>query len=94
MKFFIVTLAFLSSVPAFAISDQNLVSTCAPTGKTKLAKQAEAYGCQIDVAQMSVDAIDNRLLNPSKYVWYKVDQRCGEFAELIVLVQYYRGRCF
>ncbi len=60
MKFLIVTLLFLSSVPAFAISDQNLVSTCAPTGKTKLAKQAAAYGCEIDVEHMSVDAIDNR----------------------------------
>jgi hypothetical protein len=84
----------LFSLPALAISDAELAQTCASTGEAKLTRQAEAYGCQVDAKQMTVEEIDNRMFNPSKYVWYKVDQPCGEFDQLVVMVQYYRGRCF
>jgi len=89
--FMFYVLIFSSS--AFAISNEELANKCLDVGKTKVAAQAEAYGCKVDLNQIEVQDIDNRWYNPSKYVWYQVTGECNGYDRVVKLVQYYNGKC-
>lgn len=97
MKLFQTIPAFLLTIAcsslAFAISNADLVEACLETGKKKVESQAQAYGCRVNINNIDVNNIDNRWYNPSKYVWYEVEGRCGQYDRVIQLVQYYRGKC-
>lgn len=94
MKLLILLSALVISSNAFAISDEALANKCLEKGKQKIAAQAEAYGCKVDVKKTEVQEIDNRFYNPSKYVWYQVIGECKGADRVIQMVQYYRGKCF
>lgn len=95
IKFFTIALtATLFSSSAFAISDEALGEACLEKGKEKLLFQAASYGCEIDLSGISVDEVDNRALNPSKYIWYRAPGTCEEGKGLIKLVQYHKGKCY
>ena len=78
---------------AFAISNLELAEVCLKTGKSKLSLQAEAWGCDVDLDKMEVSGIDNRLWNPSKYIWYQAPGECNGQDRLITMVQYHKGHC-
>ena len=94
MKVLMVLTTLLISSNAFAISDEALANKCLETGKKKIALQAEAYGCKVDVKKTEVQEIDNRFYNPSKYVWYQVMGQCQGSDRVITMVQHYKGKCF
>jgi hypothetical protein len=85
--------AALYSSNAFAISDKELGEACLEKGKEKLVSQAEAMKCELDLESVSVDEVDNRTFNPSKYIWYRTAGTCDENEGLVKMVQYYRGKC-
>lgn len=97
MKLSVISFLTLSTIvfstSAFAISDGALASKCLEAGKTKIAEQAEAYGCKVDLNKVEVQDIDNRFYNPSKYVWYQVKGSCNGNDRVIKMVQYYKGKC-
>ncbi len=86
--------AFIFSSNAFAISNEELANKCLEVGTVKVAAQAEALGCKIDLNLVEVQEIDNRWYNPSKYVWYQVVGQCAEYDRVVKMVQYYKGKCF
>ena len=96
MKKYILTIAAaLLTSNAFAISDVDLTNKCLETGKAKITAQAESWGCPVDLDQVTVQSIDNRFFNPSKYVWYQALSPCANgFDRVIKLVQYANGKCF
>jgi hypothetical protein len=92
ISFFMLSSLVLSS-NAFAISDEALVNKCLEVGKTKVAIQAQAWGCNVNLNQVTVQDIDNRFYNPSKYVWYQVIGECNGYDRVIKMVQYSSGKC-
>ena len=62
----IATSSFATS--AFGISNEELARSCVEAGKSKIAEQADAWGCNVDLNQVEVQGIDNRWYGPSKYV--------------------------
>ena len=89
MKFLFIV-AFLSlSASAFAISNEKLVAACKSKAVQKLEDISSARGCVIETNHVIVDGIDNRLLNPSKYIWFSVEANCEKKVEIIkTMVQY------
>lgn len=77
-----------------ALLDKELAQVCLDAGKRKIAAQAKSWGCQINVEEIFVNEIDNRIFNPSKYIWYEVAEPCNGYESLVAMVQYYGGRCF
>jgi hypothetical protein len=94
MKRFIALSILLFSHLSYAISDEDLAATCLETGKAKIAQQAEAWNCNVNLNQTEVQTVDNRDYNPSKYVWYQVITPCNGYDRVIKLVQYHEGTCF
>lgn len=90
---FLMLSSFVISTSAFAISDEVLANKCLEAGKAKVADQAEAYGCKVDLSKIEVQDIDNRFYNPSKYVWYQVIGACNGYDRVVKMVQYYKGEC-
>lgn len=79
---------------AFAISNDKLAYGCIEVGKTKIAEQAKAYGCDVDLNKIEIESIHNAWYSPSKYVWYQVMASCGDLDRVIKMVQYSNGKCF
>ena len=79
---------------AFAAADEDIARVCRMTGIAKLALQAQAYGCTIDLNKVYASEGDNRWYNPSKYVWYTAPGDCKGMNQLTKLVQYYNRQCF
>jgi hypothetical protein len=67
----LITLSIMTfSFSSFAISNSKLVNACKPAGITKLQAQAKAKGLEVRAEDVKECGIDNRLLNPVKYVWF------------------------
>ncbi len=64
----LVILSFSSS--SFAISNSKLVNACKPAGIAKIQADAQTKGVDVNAEAVKECGIDNRLLNPSKYVWF------------------------
>lgn len=95
MKKFVLVLCLLAlSNSALAISNQELATKCFEVGQEKIITQAKSWGCDAKLDQVEVQAIDNRIFNPSKYVWYQVAAQCNGHDHVVVKVQYYKGQCF
>lgn len=97
MKKVVLILALMTSTAAFAISDSSLVSKCTGKAFEKLSEAAQVQGCNIDSVEITFSSLDNRKLNPSKFVWYEAEANCGEATMPVsALVQYdsMSGRCF
>lgn len=97
MKKVVLILALMSSTAAFAISDASLVSKCTGKAFEKLSEAAQVQGCNMDSVAITFSSLDNRKLNPSKYVWYEAEANCGGGTMAVsALVQYdsIAGRCF
>lgn len=89
MKKLILLSAMLFSSASFAIPTSALIEKCAETGVEKLLIQAEAKNCSNKRSELLVREVDNRILNPSKYVWYGMNFECPEGKqELVEMVQY------
>lgn len=90
----IVSLIFLFSTSAFAISDKALVKACHGHGLAQLAKKAESSGCTYSLDEARVENIDNRWYNPSKYFWMSMPANCPNGLPTVdVMIQYYFGKC-
>lgn len=91
MKAFI-ALAFLSfSVSSFA-DTAKLVEKCRQAGEEKVMAQAASLNVKL-VEEVRECGVDNRPLNPSKYVWFCAKADRGD--EIKVLTQKpLFGKCF
>lgn len=88
-----VALLALSSANAFALTNNEIAQACQERGAQKIAEQAAAWNCQVQ-GSVTVQSVDNRWYNPSKYVWFSVPAQCPNGLESITkLVQFYRGKC-
>ncbi len=76
MKTLLVLSILFGSTQAFAISDKNLISKCAPVGYLKILKHSECLNCTIVKDTFAAINIDNRTLNPYKYVMYEAQTEC------------------
>jgi|GEM_PF-5555696 len=89
----LVALFSFSSLNAFALSNEELANTCLERGAQKISMQAKAWNCQL-TGEVTVQSVDNRLDNPSKYITYTASANCPNGLESIAkLVQYYKGQC-
>lgn len=88
MKFLFIALVLSFASSAFAIPNQKLVEACTKKATQKILDRSTG-GCSIDLEDLKVDAIDNRLFNPSKYIWFSAPETCHQDVSLIkVMVQY------
>lgn len=89
MKTLILFATLVFSTSSFAISTTLLIERCADKGVEKLLAQAQSKHCRGDEKQLSVREVDNRIMNPSKYVWYSMTVQCeAGKEELVEMVQY------
>jgi hypothetical protein len=92
----ILLLSLVSSSAALA-SNEKIAAKCLETGIAKITSQAEIWGCTTDLNSVVVTAVDNRLLNPYKYIWYKANVSCQDqaYTEIQKMVQYnsFSGEC-
>lgn len=89
-----IAIVFAFSTNVFAQSSSYIANKCLESGKQKIIEQAAAHGCNIDVDQITVQSIDNRWYNPSKYVWYRILTKCTDIEAITILVQYFSGKCY
>lgn len=88
MKAMILMATLLSSSAVFAISDLTLTTKCSQRGKEKIAMHADSYNCNL-TGTMKVSEVDNRLMVPYKYIWYKQEASCEDGnTEITAMVQY------
>lgn len=74
---FILLLATFSNL-SFAMSTEELIKACRKVGTAKVLAQAEAYGLTVDPDQVKECGVDNRFMNPVKYVWFCATTSGGE----------------
>lgn len=82
MKMLAAVFFLMSSMSAFAISDQKLVDTCFPFAEAKMVKRAKALNCSYDEDAFSINAIDNRTLNPWKYLAWEMKVNCPDHQDV------------
>ena len=82
------TLLMSFSSSAFADS-YSYISECKEAGILKLRDQAGAMGIDLNESRISIDGIDDRWYNPSKYVWFKGEgtDKKGKRAFVTVMLQ-------
>lgn len=74
MKALAALLILSFSASSFASSrTETLIELCRPVGIEKLHKRAEVLHLVLDEDSVRECGVDNRRMNPSKYVWF-----CGE----------------
>ncbi len=78
MKFLTLFLMVMFSMSSFAISTENLIKACQKVGVDKIVAQAEAFSLEVDPKSVKECGVDNRALNPSKYVWFCAVTTGGE----------------
>lgn len=98
MKLLAASLFLLSSVSAFAISDQKLVDKCFPVAQAKMIAHAQKLECKIvEKDPFYISRMDNRTLNPFKYLEWKLKVDCPdeEITEITAVTQWvsYEKRC-
>lgn len=95
MRLLVILSLILIPTHAVAITDKELVARCRDAGFAKIAAQAAEWRCQL-TGQISVDHIDSRPWNPSKYIWFTVPvHKCSnDQTSIKKLVQYYLGSCY
>lgn len=91
MKVLLVVLfSALTSMSAFAISQEKLLKKCAPVAQEKMDAHALKLSCVPTTNNISVLLIDNRTMNPYKYVKWemKVDCEDKSITEITAITQY------
>ena len=81
----------MSSISAFAISDQKLVDTCFPFAEAKMVERAKELNCSYGEDAFSIKGIDNRTLNPWKYLAWEMKVDCPDHSdvnEITAVTQY------
>lgn len=78
MKITTTFLFVLFSTSSFAISTSKLIKACQEVGTAKVVAQAEAYGLKVNPKDVKECGVDNRFMNPSKYVWFCAVTTGGE----------------
>lgn len=78
MKLLAFAMITLFSTSTFAIGDGLLIKACHKAGVKKLQAQARYHNLRLDMSTLRTCGIDNRLLNPSKYVWFCATSTGGE----------------
>lgn len=97
MKFFIGAFIFSLSFGAFAISDSKLIEKCTPAAKEEIYRLANLRRCTIVNDQITLADIDNRMMNPSKYLRFVYQAKCEGHEELqtgTFIAQYFMGKCY
>lgn len=67
-------------------STKKLIESCREVGIAKVVSQAKSYNLKVNPKNVKVCDVDNRLTNPSKYVWFCAVTTGGE-KEIQVLTQ-------
>lgn len=92
MKMLAAVFFLMSSMSAFAISDQKLVDKCFPFAQEKMIKHAKKLNCKIvEENPFSIVATDNRTLNPYKYLMWELKVDCPDHQdvkEITAVTQY------
>ncbi|WP_408096330.1 hypothetical protein ACJVC5_14915 [Peredibacter sp. HCB2-198] len=91
MKMLAAVFFLLSSMSAFAISDQKLVDKCFPYAQEKMIEHAKKLNCSIGEDPFTITGIDNRTLNPWKYLRWEMKVDCPEHQdvkEITAVTQY------
>jgi hypothetical protein len=70
MKLLAALLVATFSMSSFAISTEKLVKACQKVGTEKVVSQAKEYGLKVNPGDVRECGVDNRPLNPTKYVWF------------------------
>lgn len=73
----LIFIASLTSLSAFAIYEEKLLEKCAPIAQQKLTEHAHKYNCA-QISNLQAIRIDNRTLNPYKYVMWKIETECED----------------
>lgn len=61
------------------LSQKKSVDACVSLASDKFVQYAQDYRCNIKAGtEMKVVAIDNRTLNPFKYLMWEMEMACGE----------------
>lgn len=95
MKMILITSLLLSSLTALADSSK-LVEQCRPAGVRKIIGMAESSNLQVSEDDIVECGIDNRSLNPYKYVWFCAEAT-GEAGSIRLSVMTQKGpfkKCF
>ena len=96
MKFTFFAFLVVLSGSAFAISDSKLIAKCTPPATEEIHRLASLRGCTV-VDNITLTDIDNRSLNPSKYLRFTYKAKCEEIEDLQLgsfIAQYYMGKCY
>ena len=70
----LMTVAFADDVPQTALEripeTPPYLRDCFEAAAKKMARQAEAWDSTLDPSTIELDQVDDRTLNPYKYVWF------------------------
>lgn len=89
--FLVMLMSFTTS--SFAISTTDLIKACEKVGAEKILVKAQTLGVEIESDTIQECGVDNRRLNPSKYVWFCAKVK-DETKVIRTLTQYSFGNCF
>lgn len=93
----LVLIAFLAStftISAFASSSDGLVRACERAGVEKVALQARSLGLKVKRQAIRECGVDNRPLNPWKYVWFCARTSGGEKVIRVITQKSAFSDCF
>ncbi|QDK42000.1 hypothetical protein DOM21_11190 [Bacteriovorax stolpii] len=88
MKALFVLTLLLSASAAHAISDEKLITKCAPVAYLKILGRSKELKCPLIKDTFAAINIDNRTLNPYKYVMYQADTECQDIPTITAVTQY------
>lgn len=95
MKALLVLFTLTLTGSAFAISDEALIQKCTEPAVEEIRRLNDERGCTIIDNKVILTDIDNRLLNPSKFLRFEYLTKCedGEIRQGIFIAQYFNKKC-
>ena len=97
MKAFLVMFSLMMAGSAFAISDNKLIKKCTPPATEEIHRLANLRNCTIVNDEITLTDIDNRMLNPFKYLRFAYQAICEGHEEVlngVFVAQYFKGECY
>ena len=96
MKALLVLFALSLTGSVFAISDEALAKKCTQPAVEEIKRLNDERGCTIIDNKIILADIDNRLMNPSKYIRFEYLTKCedGEVQAASFIAQYFNKKCY
>lgn len=97
MRAFLVIFSLMVAGSAFAISDNKLIKKCTPPATEEIYRLADLRSCTVVNDEITLTDIDNRMMNPFKYLRFVYQAKCEGNEELlngVFIAQYYMGKCY